>query len=88
MTVASVLSLLMAIFKAVPTIEIWWGRLLVEYVKLNKIKIARENKQAIISALKDGDQRGLEDEDHSGNPSGVGTFRPYLPGVVRNQKKS
>lgn len=88
MTTASALSLLLAIFKAVPTIEIWWERLIVAYVKLNTIKIANENRDAIIAALKEGDQREIEDDEHSGNPSGVGTFRPYLPGVVRKPKKN
>jgi CTP:phosphocholine cytidylyltransferase-like protein len=83
MTVASVLSLLLAIFKAVPTIEIWWERLVVEYVKFSKLKIAKENKAAIIEALKSDDQRGLEDEEHSGIPSGVGTIRTTLPNIVR-----
>jgi len=87
MTVASVLSLLLAVFKAVPTIEIWWERLVVEYVKISKLKIAKENKAAIIEALKSDDQRGLEDEDHSGKPSGVGTFRPYIPGVGLRKPK-
>jgi hypothetical protein len=82
-----VLAVLLAIFKAVPTIEIWWGRLIAEYIKISKLKIAKENKAAIIKAIKDQDQRGLEDEEHSGKPSGVGTFRPYLPGV-HNSKKS
>jgi hypothetical protein len=83
MTIASVMTLLLAIFKAVPTIEIWWERLIVEYVRINKLKIAKENKAAIVAALTGQDQRGLEDEDHSGKPSGIGTIRPTLPNVMR-----
>ena len=83
MTIASVMALMLAIFKAVPTIEIWWERLVVEYIKLSKLKIAKDNKAAIIKALQDDDQRGLEDEDHSGRPSGIGTIRPTLPNVMR-----
>lgn len=75
------MSLLLAVFKAVPTLETWYQRLMVEYVKLRKLQIAKENRQAITDALKDQDQRGLEDEEHSGKPSGVGTIRDSLPGV-------
>ena len=82
-----VLAVLLAIFKAVPTIEIWWGRLISEYVKFKGLQITKENKAAVIKALKEQDQRELEDEKHSGKSSGVGTFRPYLPGV-HNSKKS
>jgi len=82
------IALLLAIFKAVPTIEIWWERLVTQYVILKGLQIAKENKAAIVLALKEQDQRGIEDEEHSGKPSGVGTFRPYIPGIVRNKEKN
>ena len=87
MTVSSVMALLLAIFKAVPTIELWWVRIVTEYIKLKGMQIARENKAAIIKALQNDDQRGLEDEDHSGKPSGIGTIRDSLPNIVHKSKK-
>lgn len=86
MNVAAVITLLTALFKAVPIMEAWWEQVLVEWIKYRKIQLKKETIKAINEALKDQDQRGLEHEDYSGKPSGIGAIRDSLPGV-RNSKK-
>lgn len=87
MQIAAVLSLLSAVFKAVPTIEIWWERLVVLWIQQKKLSIAKENRNIINEALKDHDQREIEHEDYSGKPSGVGTIVDSirLPNTVKNK---
>ena len=88
MTFAAVVSLLTALFAAIPTFERWWESLMLEYIKLKKDRITKETREAIQNVFKEQDQRAIEDEDYSGKPSGIGTIRDSLPGVVRDPKKS
>lgn len=86
MTTTSILSLLLAIFKAIPTLKSWWDDLLVMYVTKAKNDITKDNVEAIKRALNEHDQRHIETQlgsETSGKPSGVeGTIIVNsLPGV-------
>jgi hypothetical protein len=85
-TIASVIGLLTAIFKAVPAIKEWWDQLLVAYVMYAKNEIKKENREAIERALKNDDQRSIEIQlgaDVAGLPSGApgAVIVDDLPGV-------
>jgi hypothetical protein len=86
MTIAGAISLLTAIFKAIPTMEAWWESLVIAWIKYKNIQLKKETIQAIKEAIKDQDQRGLEDEEHSGKPSGIGSIRTSLPGVHQSKE--
>lgn len=81
MNIAAIIALLTAIFKAVPTLEKWWERIVAAYLAQKTKWVETKNKDAIEEALRTGDQRGLEHESTSGQYSGVGTIRDSLPGV-------
>lgn len=81
-----VIAAILAIAKAIPVLDGWLDKLLVEYAKIKKLKILKETQEAVDDAFENQDQRGLESQQHSGEYSGVGTIRDSLPGV-RNTPK-
>jgi hypothetical protein len=81
MSTAAILSLMLSIFKAIPVLDKWFEELVAAYVLQRKIWTRKENHQAIKKAFETQNQRGLEHEDYSGKPSGIGTIRDSLPGV-------
>jgi hypothetical protein len=85
-TVAAVIGLLTAIFKALPALREWWHELIVEYVTVAKNNIKKENKDAIKKALETDDQRPIEEQigsETAGKPTNIdGTvIVDSLPGV-------
>jgi hypothetical protein len=79
-----VVSLLLAIFKAVPQLKKWWDSLTVAYLTYQDIKLDKEIRVAIKKAINDHDQRDLEEAMRStktGEASGkAGTIiRPSRP---------
>jgi hypothetical protein len=86
MNIAAILTLITSISKAIPVVDKWIEELVAAYIIQKKIWVMKENRKAIELAIKEQDQRGLEDEDFSGKPSGIGTIRDTLPGV-RNGKE-
>lgn len=84
---AQAIAAILAIAKAIPVLDGWLNKLLVEYAKIKKLKIEKEITEAVNEAINEGDQRGLESPEHSGVYSGVGDIRTSLPGVVHKQTK-
>lgn len=89
MTTTAVISLLTAIFSAVPYLKKAFDSLMVEYLKLKKDTLSKETIKAINDAINNQDQRPLESAEYSGKPSGVGAIRDSLPGVkLRDKSKN
>jgi hypothetical protein len=83
---SEIISLLLAIFKAVPVLKEAWDRLLVLYIEHQENEMLEADRAAIRKAIDGQDQRDLEKQigsTVSGKPSGIpGTeFRDSLPGV-------
>lgn len=60
MTLAVVVGLLTAIFKAVPKLKEWFDQLLVMYTESQIDSMRRENYEALRKAIRAKDQRDLE----------------------------
>lgn len=89
MNIAAVISLLTALFKAVPTIEEWWERLITAWISHKKNSIKKENRIAIQKAFENDDQRPIEEtlgSETAGEYSGYGTVVNELPGVHQSKK--
>jgi hypothetical protein len=82
MNVAAVLALLTALFKAFPAMRKFYEDLQKAYKVQQDKAVVAANHEAVKDAIEQQDQRGLEDEAHSGKPSGVGTIRTSLPNIV------
>lgn len=80
------ISLLIAIASAVPIIDKWLERLILEYLKYKQDRIKQQNKDAVKDAIENHDQRPLESEQYSGKPSGHGTVIDSLP-RMRDKKQ-
>jgi hypothetical protein len=85
---ATILSLLLAFFKAVPALKSIWDDIVAAYVAQKIATMAQENRDAIAKAISTLDQRPIESELGSitaGKPSGdPGTeIRDTLPGVPK-----
>lgn len=83
---SGILSVLLAIFKAVPAAKELWDKLVSIYIMSQAGKMKEENRQAIASALVEHDQRFIEQlirSPRAGKESGYeGTeIRDTLPGV-------
>lgn len=83
---SQVIAAILAVAKAIPVLDEWLNKLLVEYAKFKKLKIQKETQEAVDAAFENQDQRGLESQEHSGEYSGVGTIRDSLPGVHKQTK--
>lgn len=86
MTIGSVFSLLLAVFKAIPIFEKWFEQLSALYVASRIESMKQENREVIKKAIELQDQRELEraiGSPKAGERSGVpGTeVRDTLPGV-------
>ena len=81
-----IISLILSVASAIPVIDKWLGRLLEAYAAYKLEKLKQLNKRAIDEVIKSKDQRTLEDEEHSGKPSGIGTVVSSLP-RMRDQSK-
>lgn len=84
MNAATILGLLLALFKAVPALEKLWEDIVTTYVaaKIAQMKVA--NRDAIRRAIDTHDQRPIEVQigsDTAGKPTGLGEIRDTLPGV-------
>lgn len=91
---ASVLSLLLAIFKAVPALKQWWDQLLAMYIAKSIADMHRDDKAAIKKAIEENDQRDLERQVFNSTP-GERSDAPNtiirhdsLPNVLPVSKKS
>lgn len=60
MTAAAVISLLTAIFKAIPSLKSWWDDIVSMYIETKINSMRKENKEAIKKAIYGQDQRDLE----------------------------
>lgn len=83
---ATVLSLLLAIFKAIPSLQALWDGLVSMYVESQIASMKAENRAAIQKALQDQDQRDLEKAIGSPNagkevPANGSEIVDSLPGV-------
>jgi hypothetical protein len=67
MSVATILSLLLALFKAVPALKDMWERLLAMYIEHQQAMLKEELRLAIYNAVRQKDQRGIEEV--IGNPN-------------------
>lgn len=83
---AAWLSLLLAVFKAIPILQGWFESLVAGYIATQIAQMKDENRAAIKKAIETQDQRDLEaalGNPHPGEASGIpGTqIRDTLPGV-------
>lgn len=81
----TVLSLLLAIFKAIPSLKSWWDEIVSAYIAQEIINMKKELSSAIQKAA-NGDQRNTETymgSPRAGLPSGEpgSIIVPSLPGV-------
>ena len=67
MSIGTILSLLLAIFKAVPVLKSAWDRLLLMYIEKDQANLAEEIRLGIYNAVNQKDQRGIEEA--IGNPN-------------------
>jgi hypothetical protein len=84
-----IISLLLALFRAIPILDKWFQTLMVEWFNRSVDKMQTENLAAIKKALSDYDQRELEKaigNPNAGEPSGNpgSTIVDELPGVQRD----
>jgi hypothetical protein len=86
MSIAAALAFITALSNALPVLDKWIESLVVAYSIQRKLWIKKENILAIKKAIETQDQRELEDEEHSGDYSGLGTIRDSLPGVRNSEK--
>jgi hypothetical protein len=95
MSIGSIISLLLAIFKAVPILKDVWERLLAGYIAHKDAELKEELRLAIYNAVAQKDQRGIEEV--IGNPNAgkevdvpdshiVDSVRGVTPHGVRNKK--
>lgn len=95
MSIGTIVSLLLAIFKAVPVLKDTWERLLAMYISHKDAQLKEELRLAIYNAVHQKDQRGIEEV--IGNPNAgrpvdvpdsqiVDSVRGVAPHGVRNQK--
>jgi hypothetical protein len=61
MSIATVLSLLLALFKAIPALKDMWERLLAMYIERQQAMLKEELRLAIYNAIHQKDQRGIEE---------------------------
>lgn len=85
----SVLSLLLAIFKAIPVLKKSWDQLMDLYIASELTRMKKENQDAINKAFDKQDQRPIEEALGSGSKglrSGVSGSELFdsLPGVQNN----
>jgi hypothetical protein len=82
------IALVLAVAKALPIIDKWLGELFNAYQVQKKKEIQAETERAINEGIQNQDQRKIESDQTSGKPSGLGTIRDSLPGIVRDERKS
>ena len=83
-----IIALVLAIAKALPIIDKWLGELFSAYQVQKRKEIQAETERVINEGIQIQDQRKIESDQTSGKPSGLGTIRDSLPGVVRDKGKS
>jgi hypothetical protein len=81
------IALIIALAKALPIIDKWLGELFAAYQVQKKKEIQEATERAINEAIKNQDQRPIESLQISGKPSGLGSIRDSLPGVMRDKGK-
>jgi hypothetical protein len=81
------IALVLAVAKAIPIIDKWLGELFNAYQVQKKKEVQAETERAINEGIQNQDQRKIESDQMSGKPSGMGTVRDSLPGVVRDERK-
>lgn len=91
MTITAVISLLTAIFKAIPSLKAWWDSLVTLYIELKIKEMRKENRDSIKKAIHEQDQREIEATigySQVGELSGVpnSDVVDVLPNVMRNTK--
>lgn len=91
MTFTAVISLLTAIFKAIPSLKAWWDSLVTLYIELKIKEMRKENRDSIKKAIHEQDQREIEATigySQMGELSGVPSSDVVdaLPNVVHNTK--
>ena len=88
-TAASIFGALVAFARAVPILDSWLQQFVAWYTQTQMASMKKENRDAVIQAVKDHDQRPIEvviGNPNAGEPSGVpgsiiGDNPP--PGVLR-----
>jgi hypothetical protein len=81
------ISLILALAKALPIIDKWLGELFAAYLVQKRKEVQEATERAINEAIKNQDQRPIESSQISGKPSGLGSIRDSLPGVMRDKGK-
>jgi len=79
-----IVSLVIAIARAIPIIDRWLEMLVLAYTKQRQEELIKLNKKIIDEAIQKKDQRKIESESYSGRPSGHGSTVDSLP-RMRNQ---
>lgn len=90
-TVSTILSLLLAVFKAIPVLKNWWDQLILMYVEKQKANLREEIRLGIYNAVNLKDQRDLEKaigNPNAGKPVDVpdSEIVDSLPGVTPHSK--
>ena len=67
----SVFSIIFAIIKAIPVVQNWIESFLVFYAEQKKTSMKRENREAILKAISEGDTRDLDKAVGAPNPGEV-----------------
>lgn len=91
MSISSILSLLTAIFKAIPVLKGFWDEMVTAYINSQIATMKKENREAIRKAIYEQDQRDIESAigsptagEQSGLPGAV--VVDELPGVMQDPK--
>lgn len=93
MTISAALSLLLAIFKAIPSLRKWWEELVAAYVQAEKARMSKDIRDGIKRLINEQDQIELEEAigySRAGEPSRLpgAVIVDRLPGVgVHKPKK-
>jgi hypothetical protein len=90
MSAAAVVSLLVSIFKAIPSLRKWWEELMAAYIEAEKARMSREIRNGIKRLINEQDQIELEETigySKPGEPSRLpgAVIVDQLPGVNRVQ---
>jgi len=84
---SQIASLIIAISKILPVVQKLLEELFEQYKAEKRKRVIAATNAKVEKVIKEQDQRELEHETISGKPTGIGTIRTSLPGVMHKPKK-